>query len=177
MLDFEHENRRMLNSIQRMTAPFRANRLLEDRPEADSEPTTHRLSQFSTPILVAALSFLAACGTQSFTPPAITVTFTPGFTPPTAMTVSEQCGVAATVANDTKNQGVKWTAGCGSASCGTFTPTADSASTIPITYTSPSAIPSGNTVTLTATSITDPTKSVASSPITIGATSSGCTVP
>jgi hypothetical protein len=93
------------------------------------------------------------------------------------MTVSQQCGVAATVTNDSKNQGVNWTAACGSASCGAFTPTAASASTEPITYTSPAAIPTGNTVTLTATSVTDPTKKAVSTPITIGATSDGCIAP
>jgi hypothetical protein len=110
-------------------------------------------------------------------PPAITVTFTPGFTPPSAMTVSEECGVAATVTNDSKNQGVTWKATCGSASCGTFTPTAASASTDPITYTSPPSIPTGATVTLTATSVTDPTKNATSTPITIGTTSDGCVAP
>jgi hypothetical protein len=93
----------------------------------------------------------------------------------------EQCGVAATVTNDSKNQGVSWTATCdssGAGACGTFTPLiAKSASTVPITYTAPAAAPTGGTVTLTATSITDPTKSISSSPIAIGSTSSGCTAP
>jgi len=139
---------------------------------------TTQLSRLGLALISIAAALFSACGTQSFTPPPIAVAFTDGFTPPTAMTVSEQCGVAATVTNDNKNQGVTWTATCGSANCGGFTPlTAKSASTVPITYTSPAAIPAGNTVTLTATSVTDPTKSVASAPITIGATSSGCTAP
>lgn len=128
-------------------------------------------------LTIAAAIFLPACGPAAYVAPPISVAFTTGETPPTAMTVSESCGVAATVTNDSKNQGVTWKVTCGSAGCGTFTPTDASASTVPITYTSPAAIPAGNTVTLTATSVTDPTKSVASAPITIGTTSSGCTAP
>jgi len=136
-----------------------------------------RFRQLPALIAAVALALFSACGATNSTPPAITVTFTPGFTPPSAMTVSEQCGVAATVTNDSKNQGVTWKAACGSASCGTFTPTAASASTDPITYTAPAAIPTGATVTLTATSVTDPTKNATSSPITIGTTSDGCVAP
>jgi hypothetical protein len=135
------------------------------------------LRQLPALIAAVALALFAACGAANSTPPAITVTFTPSFAPPTAMTVSQQCGVAATVTNDSKNQGVTWTAACGSPSCGAFTPTAASASTDPITYTSPAAIPTGGTVTLTATSVTDPTKKAVSTPITIGATSDGCIAP
>jgi hypothetical protein len=154
-----------------------ADRRSEAQPEPQPQQKAHRLRQLAGLLAIAALALLSACGASNVTPPAITVAFTPGFTPPTAMTVSEQCGVAATVTNDSRNQGVKWVAACGSASCGTFTPTAASASATPITYTSPAAIPSGSTVTLTATSVTDPTKNVSSAPITIGATSSGCAAP
>ena len=146
---------------------------VDHRPEAKC----HRLRQLSALITIAAIALLSACGASSVPPPAITVTFTPGFTPPTAMMVSEACGVAATLTNDSKNQGVTWTASCGSASCGTFTPTAASASGIPITYTSPAAIPSGGTVTLIATSVTDPTKNATSAAIPIGQNSTGCTAP
>ena len=41
------------------------------------------------------------------------------------------------------------------------------ASTIPTCYEAPETVPVGNTVTITATSVTDPTKSVISAPITI----------
>ena len=146
---------------------------VDRRPEANSR----RLRQLSALITIAALALLSACGASSVTPPAISVAFTPGFTPPTAMTVSEACGVAATLTNDSKNQGVTWKVTCGSASCGTFTPSAASASSIPITYTSPAAIPSGGTVTLIATSVTDPTKNATSTPIPIGQNSAGCTAP
>lgn len=152
------------------------------KPDAFS---VHRGSEADSPglrslivlIMIAALALFPACGANSSTPPAITVAFTPGFTPPTAMTVSEPCGVAATVTNDTRNQGVKWTASCSNAPCGTFTPTAASASMVPITYTSPPTAPTGGTVTLIATSVTDPTKNATSAPIPIGQNSAGCTAP
>jgi hypothetical protein len=134
-----------------------------------------RLRGLPALLTIAAIALLSACGPASYMAPPITVTFTPGFTPPTAMTVSEQCGVAATVTNDSKNQGVTWTASCSTAPCGTFTPTNASASTIPITYTGPAT--AGDTVTLTATSVTDPTKKAVSSAITIGQSSAGCTAP
>lgn len=63
----------------------------------------------------------------------------------------------ATVANDTK--GVNWTLTCtaGGAACGTLSATTG----LGITYTAPAAVPSG-TVTITATSVTDPTKAASS---------------
>ena len=127
------------------------------------------------PITVA-VAVLSACGNQNSTPPAIAVTFTPGFIPPTAMTPNDPCGVAATVANDSKNQGVKWTVVCTGTGCGdgSFSPTQFSASTEPITYTSPTT---ASTVTLTATSVTDPTKFLSTSAIPIGQNSDGCVAP
>jgi len=122
------------------------------------------------PITVALVFFLAGCGAQSYSPPAIVVTFNQGFPPPTSIMVSDSCGVAANVTNDSKNQGVDWTVTCGSAQCGEFAGTGLSG--MPITYTAPAAIPNGNTVIMTATSVTDPTKFVSSSPIPITQTPS-----
>lgn len=74
-------------------------------------------------------------------------------------------GFTATVQNDFKSQGATFTlsgAGCSGAACGTLSSvTATSA-----TYSAPSAVPSPAAVTLTATSISDTTKS-ASATITI----------
>ena len=112
------------------------------------------------------IALFAACGSNSSPAPAISVTFTAGFLPPSSMNASSSAGIAATVSNDPQNAGVTWSVTCGSAgACGSFDHTA-TASTIPTTYTAPSAIPSGNTVTVTATSVTDNTKS-ASAVITI----------
>jgi hypothetical protein len=60
---------------------------------------------------------------------------------------------------------VQWSVTCGSSACGSFSSTA-TANEIPTTYTAPSAVPAGGAVTVIATSVTDPTKSV-SATITI----------
>ena len=74
------------------------------------------------------------------------------------MNIGSQAGIAATVTNDSQNGGVNWTVTCGSADCGSFQPTS-TASTVPTTYTAPATIPTGGTVTVKATSVTDSTKS------------------
>jgi hypothetical protein len=84
------------------------------------------------------------------------------------MVISTTSSLAATVDNDTKNAGVKWTVTCGSAQCGSFNPTATGSGSSTV-YTAPSAVPTPATVTVTATSVTDMTKSV-SATITIAAT-------
>src|SRR5580704_16803296 len=76
---------------------------------------------------------------------------------------------AATLQNDTANKGVNWTlsgTSCMGSACGTVSP-ASSASGVSVTYTAPSAIPTG-TITLTAISVADGTKSAAPV-ITLGA--------
>ena len=87
----------------------------------------------------------------------------------TSMVGGRSAQFAATVSNDYSNAGVDWTVSCGSpGACGTFSAghTASGATT---TYTAPSAIPTGGTVTITATSTADATKNVQSQPITIQA--------
>jgi hypothetical protein len=69
--------------------------------------------------------------------------------------------LVATVGNDTANAGVDWTVTCGTlGSCGTFSP-AHTASGAVTTFIAPSAIPTGGSVTITAMSTTDPTKTAA----------------
>ena len=119
---------------------------------------------------VGAVLSMSACGTQT-SQSFITVSFTPGFMP-TAMKYGEQCGVAATITNDYKNQGVTWSAACSPAPCGTFNP-GISDSTDPVTYESP-ASGGATSVIITATSVTDPTKKATSGSIPLGASSSGC---
>ena len=110
--------------------------------------------------------FLAACGSRNSTPAAIVVTFTPAFTPPASMNTGSTAGIAATVTNGPQNGTVGWTVTCGSEPlCGSFSPTS-TASTIPTTYTAPVSVPTGGTVTVTATSGSDSMKSV-SATITI----------
>ena len=123
--------------------------------------------------MAAVIAHLCACGTNNSTQSGIVVAFTAGFTPPTGMNYSEACGIAATVSNDIKNQGVNWKAACNGSSCGSFSPANYSASAVPVTYTAP-ASGGATSVTITAISISDPTKSVTSAPIPIGQGSSGC---
>jgi hypothetical protein len=81
----------------------------------------------------------------------------------------------ATVQNDSQNKGVNWTLsgiGCSGVLCGTLS-APSSASGAAITYTAPAGLPSSTAVTLTATSVTDGTKSAAA---TITVTSSAISV-
>jgi hypothetical protein len=78
---------------------------------------------------------------------------------PASLQVNAMVTFSATIANDTSaNPQVKWTVSCGGSACGSFNP-ATTASEAATTYTAPAAIPSGNRVTVAATSVTDPTKS------------------
>ena len=96
--------------------------------------------------------------TVTIVPPIpITVSF---FAPvPASLEVSSTVNLSASIVNDVSaNPEVQWTVTCGSAACGSFNPTATT-SEGGTTYTAPSAIPTGNSVTVTATSLTDSTKS------------------
>jgi hypothetical protein len=101
-------------------------------------------------------------------------------TPPIAVSVSPTSATVvlgatapftATVTNDLSNLGAFWTLTQGGASCspgcGTVSPTTTPSGS-PATYTAPSTMPGSSKVTLTATSVTDITKS-ASATITLSA--------
>lgn len=66
--------------------------------------------------------------------------------------------VTALVANDPQAAGVDWSLSCGASSCGTLNGAAKAhtASGVSVTYASPSAVPPGGTVTITAASTTNP---------------------
>ncbi len=100
---------------------------------------------------------LAAFKAPTAAPPPITVSVSP-----TAATTATGYGaqsLAATLLNDVQHLGVTWTlsgSGCSGSTCGllsNITPTV-------VTYGAPSNVPSPATVTLTATSVADPTKAV-----------------
>ncbi len=95
----------------------------------------------------------------------ITVAFSIGtLAPPTSMLTNMKVNIGATVTNDPIGEGVIWTASCGSVVCGSFnTPPGTGLNT---TYTAPAVVPAGGVVTVTATSLTDTTKS-ANASITI----------
>lgn len=94
--------------------------------------------------------------------PAISVSITNKFS--TVKSADPAVTLSATVSNDLSNAGVTWTltAGgqpCPAASCGTLT--APQSPTLTATYTPPLTVPPGanDSPTITATSVTDPTKS------------------
>jgi hypothetical protein len=116
-------------------------------------------------IAIGTIGWLTACGDPKSQQPPIVVTFSAIYPPPSALDTGATAGIAAIVANDSSaNASVNWTC-IPSGQCGTFTP-ATIASNVPTQYLAPSAVPSGNTVTVTATSVTDPTKFI-SATITI----------
>lgn len=88
--------------------------------------------------------------------------------PNNQLVVGQAGVVSATVSNDSTNAGVDWTVTCGSpGACGSFSAT-HSASGGMTTFTAPAAVPSGKTVTITATSTADKAQN-ASATITIQA--------
>jgi len=121
-------------------------------------------------IALSTIAALVACGGSSSNnppppPPAISVAFNPAA--PASLQIGAQASLTAVVSNDSASGGVNWTATCGSADCGQFS-SATTASGTPTTYTAPATMPSGGTVNVKATSVTDATKS-ASATITIAA--------
>ncbi len=97
--------------------------------------------------------------TLAILPQPVTIQFSQGFLPPPAIAVSGSASVAASVTNDPTAAGVSWTVTCTSSSCGSFSNTITESSG-PTTFTAPAAAPSNGSVTITATSIYDNTKTV-----------------
>jgi hypothetical protein len=92
--------------------------------------------------------------------------------PPASLQVNAQSSLVATIANDVSaNPEVTWTVACATTACGSFS-TTTTTSGAGAKYTAPSTIPTGGSVTVTATSVTDPTKS-ATAKITITAAAPG----
>jgi hypothetical protein len=124
---------------------------------------------------VAAIAFVAAAcgggGSNPPTPPAISVALSPA--PPTTITAGQTASLTAVVSNDSANAGVTWSVTCSVSSCGSFTPTTTPSGTA-TTYSAPANVPTGGTVTVVATSVTDGT-ATASASITI-ATPAGVSV-
>ena len=111
------------------------------------------------------IAALVACSSSSSTttntppPPAITVALS---TPPPA-SLAANFGTATIAATTNDTAGVNWT--CAPAnSCGTFS-SPGSLTGVTNTYTTPTAVPTGNTVTITATSVTDTSQSASATVI------------
>jgi hypothetical protein len=119
-------------------------------------------------LVVLGLLFLHGCGGGGSTPPpppVISVSFSTA--PPASVGLNALAPIVVTVTNDSANAGVIFSC-VPTGACGTFaaiTPTS-------ATYNSPATMPSGGSVTIKATSVTDTTK-LAQATVTI---SSGITV-
>lgn len=80
--------------------------------------------------------------------------------PPKSLPIDQSTAITAIVINDTSNKGIDWMVSCGTAgACGSLNP-AHTASGEFSNYTAPSAVPAGNTVTITASSTVTPTINV-----------------
>jgi hypothetical protein len=117
-------------------------------------------------------ALLLACISSVFAPTVQAQNISVSIVPTKAsLLVGAQQEFTATVANDVANRGVTWTVAaasgtlCTGTACGTVSATS-TASGAPTTYEAPPAVPTGGAIVVTATSVTDPTKS-ASATVTI----------
>jgi len=107
--------------------------------------------------LLLGLSLLAGCGgggaiqTGVGPPPPITVAIQESAS---SLEIGQSDSLTATVSNDPHKGGVKWTVTCASANCGTMASAASASGAADI-YNAPST---SETVTVTATSVSDPRK-------------------
>jgi hypothetical protein len=104
------------------------------------------------PLFVIAVlaAFMAACSSQNTQPQAPAISLAINTMPPSSLDMNATAQIAATVTNDSANEGVDWTCAPAS-SCGTFTPT-HTASGANTTY---QASNTAGTVTITAVSTAD----------------------
>ena len=114
----------------------------------------------ATSVADPAKSVSATIAITTTPPPPISVTFY-GARPPASIQPGASIPVSAQVTNDPSPEPlVQWTASCSLSYCGAFSPLSTTASEVSTNYTAP-ASPAGSTVvTIKATSVTDPSKSV-----------------
>ena len=89
----------------------------------------------------------------------ISIGFAPA--PPASLELAGAVQLKAALSNDYNAAGATWSVACqaGTSACGSFSPM-QTESGAPTTYTAPAIVPAGGTVTVTATSVADPTKFV-----------------
>jgi len=98
-----------------------------------------------------------ATATVTITPPTVAISLSP--LPPASISAGAATNVAAMVTDGTAPDpfGVDWSITCAGTACGSFIPQ-HTANNVVTSYTAPSAVPPGGTVTVTATSTSDPSK-------------------
>jgi len=141
------------------------------QPITYSAPTAPVANNLPVTITATSVSDPTQQGSIQITVLAIVVYLSPSSAsiPVNATAALNATPFTATVSNDSSSQGASWTltqngTAC-SPACGTIAP-ANTASGTPTVYAAPSTVPTNATVTLTATSVTDATKS-ASAAITL----------
>jgi hypothetical protein len=90
----------------------------------------------------------------------IAVSIVASTAPPFTLAADGTMSLIGTLSNDYTTGGgsINWSLSCQSSDCGSLNATKTTSGTS-ITYTAPAALPTGDTVTVTATSVTDPTVS------------------
>ncbi|MGB9420605.1 MAG: hypothetical protein WBR26_04115 [Candidatus Acidiferrum sp.] len=78
---------------------------------------------------------------------------------PSSVVVGSNTIFTAVVRNDSAGAGVTWSVTCANTACGSVAPTSTKGDSSSTTYTAPATVPTGNKVTITATSSADTTKS------------------
>lgn len=135
-----------------------SNSVSSGTPILYTAPPTPPPSDLAVTLTATSVAYNAASGAASVTVPAITVATSP-ISALIPLTSTQQ--FTATVGNDPANAGVNWSlvqAASPCSTCGSVAPSS-SPSDNPTTYTPPATMPANPTFTLTATSITDTTKS------------------
>jgi len=102
---------------------------------------------------------VVGCGGSSSNPPtpqAISVSISPA--PPSSIDAGSSINVTAVVSNDSANAGVKWSVSCSLSACGSVS-AASTASGTATKYSAPASVASQTSVIITATSVSDSTKS------------------
>jgi hypothetical protein len=128
-------------------------RTLELRPNSRAAHSALLFLAMSSLVLL----FACSKGSGSSTGSDVTIGFTQVL--PSPFPIGGQGTLIASVTNDTNMLGVNWTVNCQSSSCGALTPTHTLSGAVTF-YTAPNAVPAGNTVNITATSVANPSQKV-----------------
>ena len=147
-------------------------------PITYTAPTTPPASDLGVTIVATSVSDTAQTGAIAITVLAITISISPAsaLIPVNAISSLNKTPFTPKVSNDASNQGAsltltQGTTACSAAVCGSVTPlitTGCAPSCTPTVYAAPATVPASASVTLTATSVADPTK-LASVTITLTA--------